>query len=316
MISKKRGFKFLFLFILAIAAYLVFSPARRGRQITAILPLFRTIEQLENPALLTRWWYPFAHAPASAYQVSSDPAGIKNENSQVLIRKLSPYTFSLTAREGSDSNRYYLQFSPDTANSVTTIIKMSYLTKTGGRLFRQELDQLAEKSLSRLDSIVNIPALLYGYPINIIKVTDSSFLFKSVVSARNNEARSTAKLYDELINYADKRHAGYNGVRIFYSQPVSKDSIELFAGIGVTVYTPTNPEDDIQYKMMPYGKKLLALEYEGTYGNSRKMFDILEQFKRDHNMVSMAIPFQKFLTNGYGFSDSQIVRTRVCYPVL
>jgi hypothetical protein len=136
------------------------------------------------------------------------------------------------------------------------------------------------------------------------------------VSARNNEARSTAKLYDELISYADKRHAGYNGVRIFYSQPVSKDSIELFAGIGVTVYTPTKPDDDIQYKMMPYGKKLLALEYEGTYGNSRKMFDILEQFKRDHNMVSMAIPFQKFLTNGYGFSDSQIVRTRVCYPVL
>jgi hypothetical protein len=41
----------------------------------------------------------------------------------------------------------------------------------------------------------------------------------------------------------------------------------------------------------------------------------MEQFKIDNRHVSMAIPFHKYLDEGYGFTEDQNVRVKVCYPV-
>jgi hypothetical protein len=53
----------------------------------------------------------------------------------------------------------------------------------------------------------------------------------------------------------------------------------------------------------------------GPYGKTKELYSVLEEYKRNNNLVSMAIPFQKFLSEGYGFADSQVVKTRISYPV-
>jgi hypothetical protein len=69
------------------------------------------------------------------------------------------------------------------------------------------------------------------------------------------------------------------------------------------------------FKMMPYGKNLLAVEYEGPYYNVMKINEALEEYRADNKMVIMAIPFHKYLSEGYGFTDSQVVKLQVFYPV-
>ena len=66
---------------------------------------------------------------------------------------------------------------------------------------------------------------------------------------------------------------------------------------------------------MPFGKNLLMAVYQGPYGEISKAFTALENFKADHKLSSMAIPYQKFLSEGFDFSDSQIVQMKVYYPI-
>ena len=66
---------------------------------------------------------------------------------------------------------------------------------------------------------------------------------------------------------------------------------------------------------MPFGKNLLVANYHGPYGEVHKAYTALENFKADHRLSSMAIPYQKFLQEGYDFSDDEIVQMKVYYPV-
>jgi hypothetical protein len=77
----------------------------------------------------------------------------------------------------------------------------------------------------------------------------------------------------------------------------------------------TSESEPVNFKMMPYEKNLLAVDYEGPYYNVKKINEALEKYRMDNKMGGMAIPFHKYLTDGYGFTDSQIVKLRVCFPV-
>ena len=71
----------------------------------------------------------------------------------------------------------------------------------------------------------------------------------------------------------------------------------------------------LAHKKMPFGKNLLVANYHGPYGEVHKAYTALENFKADHRLSSMAIPYQKFLQEGYDFSDDEIVQMKVYYPV-
>jgi effector-binding domain-containing protein len=118
-----------------------------------------------------------------------------------------------------------------------------------------------------------------------------------------------------LISYAEKRDAGYNGTRIFYAVPYGTEQIMLFASIGVTNRINIPESEEIQYKKMPFGKNLLMATYQGPYGEVSKVYTALENFKSDHKLSSMAIPYQKFLSEGYDFSDEEVVQMKVYYPI-
>jgi hypothetical protein len=204
--------------------------------------------------------------------------------------------------------------SPDTTDSKVTKIIFRY---EASRLPipGDDLSASAAQSLQRLEEWMGTTEYVYGHKIVMTTVTDSSFLFQARVVPSDQESVEAKKIFDELIAYAEKRNSHYNGVRIYYTQSPQKGQTAIYASIGVDTYTPTGPGEKIQYKMMPYGKKLLIMDYVGPFSQTKEMYRVLEDYKRDNSLVSMAIPFQKFLTPGYGFADSQVVKTRISYPV-
>jgi hypothetical protein len=114
---------------------------------------------------------------------------------------------------------------------------------------------------------------------------------------------------------AAKKGVGYNGVRIFNFEESSRENLTIYAGIGIDRPVETGAQDSIRFKWMPYGHNLLAVDFEGPYGEVQKIKEALEQYRVDNQRVNMAIPFHKYLSDGYGYTDSQVVKLRVCLPV-
>jgi hypothetical protein len=232
----------------------------------------------------------------------------------LTIEKANPFEFIFLNTKAGKTTPLHIVVSPDTTDSKLTKIVYRY-EQSRLPIPGDDLAASVAVTLTNLGEMLKTTTYVYGHNILTTTVTDSSFLFQTKVVPKVNEATETKKIFDDLIAYAEKRNAGYNGVRIFYTQRVNNEEIALFASVGVNNYTPTGPEEKIQYKMMPYGKKLLILDYEGPYSKSKELFSVLEDYKRYNTLVSMAIPFIKYMSPGYGFADTQVVKTRVSYPV-
>ncbi len=294
----KSKLKFLVIgLVLLLAVIFAVVPAEKELVVKVPLPIERVMMEFEQMDKINQWYTP------------------KNEQGYALtIEKANPFEFIFVHTKENKTTPLHFVVSPDTTDSKLTKIVYRY-EQSRLPIPGDDLAEAAATALSELGEKLKTTTYVYGYNILTTTVTDSSFLFQSKVVAKANEADETKKIFDELIAYAEKRNAGYNGVRIFYTQRVSKEEIALFASVGVDNYTPTGPNEKIQYKMMPYGKKLLIMDYEGPYGKSKELFSVLEDYKRYNTLVSMAIPFIKYISPGYGFADSQVVKVRVSYPV-
>jgi effector-binding domain-containing protein len=171
-----------------------------------------------------------------------------------------------------------------------------------------------EENLETLKDYMTDTRRFYGFEIQEITVQDTAFLFKRETVPLAEKQVAMKRIFEFLINYANQQNAGYNGTRIFYTLQ-SANEITLFASIGVTNMIEPSAASGIEYKRMPLGKNLIAASYQGPFGQSEKAFRALEMFKKDHNLSSMAIPFQKFMSDGYDFSDDQVVQLKIYYPV-
>ena len=283
--------------VLLLGVIYVVIPAKKELVVKVPLPIERVMMEFEQMDKIKQWYTP-----------------MKEKGYALTIEKANPFEFIFVHAKENKTTPLHFVVSPDTTDSKLTKIvyryEQSHLPIPG-----DDLAEYAATSIKQLGEMLKTTTYVYGHNIVITTVTDSSFLFQSKVVSKANETAETKKIFDELIAYAEKRNADYNGVRIFYTQRVNANEIALFASVGVNKYTPTGPEEKIQYKMMPYGKKLLIMDYEGPYGKSKELFSVLEDYKRYNTLVSMAIPFIKYMSPGYGFADSQVVKTRISYPV-
>ena len=294
----KSKLKFLVIgLVVLLAVIFAVVPAQKELVVKVPLPIERVMMEFEQMEKIDQWYTP------------------KKEQGYTLsIEKANPFEFIFVHTKENKTTPLHIVVSPDTTDSKLTKIVYRY-EQSRLPIPGDDLAEAAAKAITDLGEKLKTTTYVYGYNILTTTVTDSSFLFQSKVVAKANETVETKKIFDELIAYAAKRNADYNGVRIFYTQRVNQDEVALFASVGVKNYTPTGPNEKIQYKMMPYGKKLLIMDYEGPYGKSKELFSVLEDYKRYNTLVSMAIPFIKYMSPGYGFADSQVVKTRISYPV-
>lgn|GEM_PF-624489 len=315
MRTKKILFAFLFLLILLFISTL-FTPTTVQKTVPVALPVFRATEQFADPVNLAKWYHPFL-ASGSSLNIQIDGAGkkLRAGNDSVQIENLSIYSSRLTSFSGSKQKQFLLSVLPDTTNITGSLLSLSYKTTLFKKWFKtNKLETNALQSLASLADYVDDTKRLYGYDIRRVKVVDTAFLFATTSVPLAEKRAASKKLFDQLIDFAAKKNAGYNGVRIFHSQR-SGNEVILFASIGVTNRITIDESEPFQYKMMPFEKNLLEATYQGPFGESHKVYTALETYKKDHGLVSMAIPFQKFLSDGYDFADEQVVQLKIYYPI-
>ncbi len=302
--------------LVIFAVYAGFVKQTVTKTINATIPPFRLAEQVSLPKNITKWLVPFTDEDARPEVLhNSGQTTIKIPADSAHVKVTSLLNTHLELFSGNSGHELKFSVLPDTSGLYVSVLTIHYKTTLFEKWFGAgKVLKNVSKSLENLENYISDTRKLYGYEIRLVPVTDTAFLFSRETVPLSQKKEATTQLFDQLIQYADKNNAGYNGVRIFYSLK-TEDSVTLFASIGVTNRVSTGETGPIQYKMMPFEKNLLEATYQGPYGEADKVFRALEQFKQDHNMTSMAIPFQKFLSDGYSFSDEQIVQLKVYYPV-
>jgi effector-binding domain-containing protein len=314
----KKGLLIVFIVLLVGAGffYILFVKHEFKKTVHLNMPITTVTAQFAYPVNLKKWFSPFAAVSTEeTVIIDSVKKIITTGNYSVQVSNQSIYSTLLTYSNGKKEKQFILSASPDTGKSsqtdLTLVYKDSYFKKWFGS---GELVKNAVNSFNDFDEYLNDTKRMYGFEINPVKVIDTAFLFIRRTVPLAERQTATKDLFEELISYAEKRNAGYNGVRIFYSLR-SGDEITLFASIGISNRIEIPSNEPYEYKMMPFEKNLLEATYQGPYAGAEKVYEALRAYKEDRNLTSMAIPFQKFVSDGYDFADDQIVQLKVYYPV-
>jgi effector-binding domain-containing protein len=316
--KKKYLYAFLAFVLIGVAiVYTFFVTKTYEKEITVPFTMQKTGEQLNQLDKIVKWHVPFSFN--DSLKINKGLKKLKTTSINGLtITVVTSSTISSILEIQKDKQKKHFLFSatPDTGNLTSCKVKLIYKTSLlnklldKGGLIKNEL-----ASLENLKTYMEDTRLFYGYEIKQSTVADTSFLFKSAIVPLTEKRAATKKLFEELIANANARNGEYNGTRIFYSTPYGPDKIMLFASIGVSKEIITKPGEAMQYKRMPFGKNLLEAAFQGPYKNVGSVYEALEAFKADHSFTSMAIPYQKFLSDGYDFADDQVVQMKVYYPI-
>jgi effector-binding domain-containing protein len=307
----------LLLLIAGIFFYTCFISKTYTQEVVIPNSMFKTGEQLSNPVNLVKWYLPFAGDETIKKEVAEKKIKtiIAGNYSASISEAASISAIVQSAYKGHVKQFLFTAVS-DAADMDICKVTLTYKSTLFDHWTDNgSLEKNARQSLENLKVYMEDTKQFYGYDIERTTVADTSFIFLSVTVPVGEKRTATKNLFEKLMEYAKQKDAGYNGIRIFYAVPYGKEQLMLFASIGVSNRVNTQPGESFQYKKMPLGKNLLVANYQGPYGEVAKAYTALENFKTDHKLSSMAIPYQKFLSDGYDFADEQIVQMKVYYPI-
>lgn len=295
--------------------FLFFKPVTVKKVVEVPYNLWRTGEQVNNLPAICKWFTPFSADPGLQFTDTGKFKTVASGDYSLALENQSVFNAILRISQKKQSALVAYSVLADSGDIKSSRVELLYKTSLASKLFGgNKLFKLAEQNLEMLKEYMTDTKRFYGYEIQEVKVEDTSFLFSRITVPIADKRKAMVALFDKLIRFATEKAAGYNGTRIFYSMTSGND-ITLFAGIGVTNAVNPPAGSEIDYKKMPYGKNMLVTNYQGAFGESRKAFEAMELFKTDHQLSSMAIPYQKFLSEGYDFAEDQVVQLKIFYPV-
>ena len=156
---------------------------------------------------------------------------------------------------------------------------------------------------------------LYGFPINETSVVDTTFLLQTKIVARSHRIPSLYQLYNNLEHFASMKELNFHQVRILFEEPAGNDSIKLMAAISVHGPFTDKPFDTIQFRQMPYKKKLLEASFTGHWNDLPRLATAMDDYCRDHGLVNLARPFIRFENGRLPTTDTEKINVTMVYPV-
>lgn len=306
----------LFAVLLAIAGFAIYAAFIKKvytKEIHIPEPFTKIGPQLSDVKNIAKWYMPFASNDTGSFKFTKGNKVVMG-NTSLTLSKIDVGGNWYEITEQNDKQPIVFSLYADTGRTSKVVLQYEN-TLLGEWTRKNNIINNARQSLENLKDYFAESKKMYGYTIEVTRVTDTAFLFTSQIVSNTNKKETLKMLYEKLIQTAKEKNNGYNGTRVFYSSPFGKDSIHLFVGIGITQTENINMAGEVTLKRMPYNMNLLVTFYQGSFNKISTAINALEQFKADNNLVSVAIPFVKFITEGTDFSDEQVIQATACYPI-
>jgi hypothetical protein len=283
------------------------------KEIKINFPVSRVQKEIFSIKSIAKWYLPFAISDTNSIKITGNNK-LATNNDSLLITSLTGLSARYQVSENKTSKEIAFDIIADTADhsKVTLSYSSSLWNKLTGS---SSIITNAEKSLLHLKDYFEDTKKMYGYEMEVIELTDTTFLFTSKVVANSAKKAALKSTYESLIKYAQEKNMNFTGTRIFYASPFGDDSTHLFLGVGISNTSNASFTGDYTLKKMPYKGHLLSAFYQGSFGKVNRVLEAMERFKADNEMTTMAIPFVKLLTENADFDDSQVIQARAYYPV-
>ena len=298
----------LILAVIAFATFSLFQKTEQTHSVKVNLPAIKAMGYFADTNRLNEWMIPYQ--PSDAWNNGKLTHGADT----LVIDRLGAIEMEFTRSNARSKQEFKILVLPDKDSMFQSHFLLQYHVPRWKKIFSSPILTQTIASLDSLKSFLDNPASLYGFDIKNEQVADTSFLFAKKTIAKKDFAMETRNLFDMLIKEAEKRNAGYTGVRIFHFLDHGNERT-IFASIGIRNNVETPEGDVVSLKKMPFQLNLLTIDYQGPYSGVAKAYQALENYRQDYRYVTMAIPFHKYLQDGYGFDDSTVVHMKVCYPV-
>lgn len=299
--------------VIGFALYATLLSNNYKKEILVNSSVSRVQKEISSIYSIAKWYLPFNTSDTSLIKKTGNNILSINSDS-LIITSLTGLSARYKIIENKNSGSIALDVTADTAghSKVTLSYRSSLWAKITGS---DPIITNAEKSLLHLKEYFEDTKKMYGYQMEVIELTDTTFLFTSKVVANHTKKDALKSTYESLIKYAQEKDMNFTGTRIFYTSPFGNDSTHLFLGVGISNTSNALLTGDYTLKKMPYKGHLLSAFYQGSFGNVNKVLEAMERFKADNEMTTMAIPFVKLLTENADFDDSQVIQARAYYPV-
>ena len=306
----KKNKLLLIVSLLALLAVILFLPpaiVERSNSLTVACPTSAVSRYVTS---LNRWndWMPGKKVSDSVWKIGDKDFRITtvlqngfqalSTDQKVLIdlqfvpAANKQTTFSLRTR-------YALAFNP---------IKRIAASITGGDI--RKLNDLVLNDLCR--DFFSDPLRVYGMDIQRGKVANFSWIS---TKAGFNHYPSTEEVYaqiDALVSYIKEKKGEAQGETILHVQQISPTVYDLMVAIPTDRDLPSTPR--FQLKNMILGS-LLSATITGGPEKVRKAEQELENYVKDQQLVSPAIPFQSLVTDRRKITDTAQWVSRVNYPI-
>ena len=313
---KKNLIRSLTALLVLAGCLLGFYPITVHESVSINHTLFKISEQFQTGTALSSWYLPFAQLETvrTLHENKREPIVTYGEN-QITTSPESPFDINVVCKNGKDQEKFLFTIRSKGEKDTASVVSLHYNTTYLGKWFtKNKQRETASESLKNLKDFMEDTKRFYGFEIVATKVEDTSYFFMTRTVTKGLEWQTLGKLMEELLAIAEKKEAGHNGVKIFYMLPEEKE-VKVFASIGVTKQVFPTSTDIFEYKRMPFGKNLLMSSYQGKMKEAFKVLKAHERFKNDRTLVSMAIPFQRILSDGLYFKEDDWVQLKIYSPV-
>ncbi len=304
--------------LLGLLAICYFIPVVRSEQIRIAANFDNAIAQVKNPGNWKNW---FPEIRERWQQDSSSVELINNKEAKTFtinagtesykVKMLTPLSYLVEKRGNGDFSYFSFtvlsQLSPD---SVTINVS------SPSRLLFRIIPFLAPteniKTIHGLRNYLEDPIAHYGYPFELLQVTDTIFLVNQYLSSKKElfvGIQDSFSVMQGLLPASNEPQQ----YCVSYKE-IPNDSVSVMLGIPVNRSLQVD-KPSIRIIRMPKGRMLTAI-YTGSFSQRSLVYAAMKRYIVDKHLIQVSAEYEMYLDANLPVNDSSKIKIRVYFPVL
>ena len=308
----KRIFAGLFvLLILVLAAVYLLIPAdiSINNNISVNTTDAHVFRFLSHEKEWKKWW-PGTAATDFAYHYRNQLYTIKQLNNTGVILTITNPELTLNTELSfiaTDADKVKLNWSSVKTNSLNPIDRFkNYLQMNR---IKKDMNVVLQCFKHFVEDERNI----YQLDIRITKVKNPAILASTIVTQQYPEMSQVYGLVSKLKQEIRKQKVIETGTPMLNVHQTDQKKYEVMVGIPIT--KKVNPPKNMVINKMVLGGNMLETTVKGGLNTTRYAFNQLEKYKKDHNLISPAMPFESLITDRSKERDTAKWVTKIYYPI-
>lgn len=306
--SARKGFLLIGIVVLLIVVYFLPIPVSQTDEVVIHAPFEKTWGQISSLQRWKGWWPDTAgifikgdtvfHSPAVEYQLRN-----KRALQLALVQQNQSVYHILTVIPEGNNTSCILQWK-----------KISYLRTAVFDKIRALFGNLLyapAQLLRQVKESMEDPVKYYGFPISVVPVEDTFVLVKGGYAVKAGLQSRLLELYTSLQQYLDSIRYTGRAEKMFHVDSLGGDSVQVMAGLSLA--KPVKAVPPFRLMTMPRAHIVVG-EYEGNYQEIYRVHQAMSNYMKDHNIMPVAMVYEKMLSEPRTAQDSLHVKVRVYHP--